>query len=192
MKSKNKQRDSQEVLVSSKASLRIICKDGRGVPISVSGRVRVQSEAETGRAWMAKGHPGVVSEFRFDLPPGRYVIYVEAKGFKPARDTADVVGGEPTLKDVFLRIADESEKENDHEEGEKHLVDGRFKFFVSLRSPASLLKQGRKEFPAGARAIALRHSRHMITASASGRGIVVRRIDDPVPASSFGSVDAFV
>lgn len=189
---KSKRRVNQKARASSKASLRITCKDGRGVPISVASRVRVSPEAGGGAPWTAKGRAGVVSEFQFDIPPARYVIDIEADGFKRFRDAATVVGGAPTLKDVLLRVADEPEEDKESEEGEKHLVDGRFRFFLSLRSPDSLQKRGRKEFPSDARARALEHARRMITASATGVGIAVKRIDDPVPRSSFGSVGAFV
>jgi hypothetical protein len=196
MRSNSKKRASLKARASTKASLRIICKDGRGVPISITGRVRVSPETGLGASWTAKGRAGVVSEFQFDVPPGRYVIDVEAKGFKRCRDAATVAGGEPTLKEVLLRVTDEpaenKDYEQDEEKGEKHLVDGRFKFFLSLRSPGSLRARGRKEFPADARALALHHVRRMITASATGHGIVVKEIDDPVPRSSFGSADAFV
>src|ERR1700730_7550593 len=129
MRSKNsKRRVDQKARASTKASLRITCKDGRGMPISVASRVRVSPEGGAGAPWTAKGRAGVVSEFQFDVPPGRYVIEAEAEGFNRCRDATAVVGGEPTLKDVLLRIADEENKdyEQDEKEGEKFLVDGRF------------------------------------------------------------------
>ena len=101
---KRKSRVNQEARTSAKASLRITCKDGRGVPISVASSVRVSPEAGGGALWTAKGRAGAVSEFQFDIPPARYVIDIEADGFKRCRDAATVVGGEPTLKDILLRV----------------------------------------------------------------------------------------
>lgn len=112
MRSKRRNsRVSRTARPSTNASLRITCKDGRGVPIAIAGRVRVIREADGGASWTARGRKGEVSEFQFDIPPGHYVIDVEAAGFKRRRDAATVVGGEPTLKDVFLQIADEAEED---------------------------------------------------------------------------------
>jgi hypothetical protein len=164
MRSKKSKRPvNQKARASTKASLRITCKDGRGVPISVASRVRVSPEEGAATPWTAEGRAGAVSEFQFDVPPGGYVIEAEADGFKRCRDATHVVVGEPTLKDILLQIADDENKdyERDGEEGEKHLVDGRFRFFLFLRSPDSLRKRGRKEFPSEARARALHHARRM-------------------------------
>src|SRR5215204_4308876 len=195
MASKKSQRDVSQATRQSEASLRITCKDGRGVPIAAAARVRVSPEAGADAPWTATSRTGAVSEFQFDVPPGRYIIEVEADGFKRCRDATTVVSGELTLKDVLLRVADDPEEdgdyERDYEHGEKYLVDGRFTFFLSLRSPDSLQERAPKDFPSDARARALDHAR-MISAPAAGDGVLVRRIDDPVPRSSFGSVDAFV
>jgi hypothetical protein len=172
-------------------SLRIICKDGRGEPIASSARVRVLQDATEGASWIARGKSGAVSEFQFAVPPGRYIVDVDADGYKRSQDVATVKGGAPTCWDIRLSLADNDENDRD-DVGEKDVVDGRFTHFVALRSPGSLKKRGATPFPNAARTTALEHARRMVGASAEGAGLKVKRIDDPVPRSSFGSVDAFV
>jgi hypothetical protein len=176
--------------VTGNASLRITCKDGQGEPISAAARVLVADSAE-GTRWAAKGKDGVVSTFQFGVPPGRYSIDVEAEGYKRLQDSVTVTGGSQVVKDVRLAITDEAEDDKDAK-GEKHLVDGRFTRFLALRSPGTLRKRNPAPFPVHARTFALQHARRMIAASAEAPGLPVKRIDDPAPRSSFGSVDAFV
>ena len=172
------------------ASLSITCKDGRAEPITTAARVLVADSVE-GTRWTAKGKDRVVSSFQFEVPPGRYIVDVEAEGYKRCQDTVTVKGGAPVVKDVRLAIADEAEDDK-NAKGEKHLVDGRFTHFLALRSPGSLRKRDPTLFPVNARTLALEHARRMVAASAEAPGLQVKRIDDPVPRSSFGSVDAFV
>jgi hypothetical protein len=184
-------RQHADNLTTTTASLRITCKDGRGEPIASSARVRVSRDGAEGANWTAKGKADVVSDFQFTVPPGRYIVDVEADGYKRCQDVATVKGGAPTCKDIRLSLAEEDASERE-DQGEKDLVDGRFKHFLALRSPGSLKKRGATPFPSTARTVALQHARRMVGASAEGAGLRVKRIDDPVPRSSFGSVDAFV
>ena len=172
------------------ASLSITCKDGRSEPITTAARVVVAGSAGEPH-WTAKGKDGVVSTFQFDVPPGRYIIDVEAEGYKRTQDGVTVKGGAPVAKDVRLAVADEAEDDKDAN-GEKHLVDGRFTHFLSVRSPGTLRKRNPTPFPVHARTLALVHADRMVKATAEAPGLQVKRIDDPAPRSSFGSVDAFV
>lgn len=169
------------------------------MPLATAARVRLRAESGDGPWWTAKGKTGEVSEFLFDLPADTYVIHVEADGFKPGRETIAVAGGEQASRDVVLRPADEpgtgkdrGRNYEDEDEGEKDLVDGRFEFFLSLRTPAPRRALRTRAFPIDARTRALEHARRMSGLSVAGLGVGVTRIDDPVPRSSFGSAGAFV
>lgn len=199
MPAKRQSRASAATRAPDKTTLTIVCKDGRAQPVSAAVELRLHPEAGDAPPWTARGKQGAVSEFQFDLPAGRYVVEAKAKGFKRCRDAVTVVGGQPTVKDILLRMAEKpDEREDNEEKGEKELVDGRFRNFLALRSPDTLRaliarrKRGRDVFPSDARARALAHVRRMTVASAAGIDISVKRIDDPLPKSSFGSVDAFV
>src|SRR5260370_18724508 len=110
MRQTKKSRASRKTGISVKPSLWIVCKDGRAKPIT-AGRVTVRPEAGGRISWIGKGRAGMISKFQFNVPPGRYVIDVEAKGFKSCRDAVTVIGSEPTLKEVLLRPVDEADED---------------------------------------------------------------------------------
>ena len=136
-----------------KGSLILMLKDERGQLITTKTKIIIKDLSTTHKQY-AESKSGEVTRFIFELPPNIYSVHVLADGFRRYSQSVKVLPGQESNYEFIMSLR-EPYNNDDDEEGEAELVQGRFTWFNQQRTYPS------SEFPKDAREKALRNKKFM-------------------------------
>ncbi len=166
-----------------KVSLDLV--DEKGQPITTRTEIVITEEVPPSpHVYCAEGKAGEVTHFSFELQPGIYSVQVQAEGYQVYNQLISLSHDqEETTYEFVLSLEDPSGEKG---EGDAKLLAGRFTWFAEQRTYPG------KEFPSDGREKAIKQKRHMDDPDVTNAKLKIEHIKNPLPNSSFGSIERYV
>jgi hypothetical protein len=160
-------------------------KDQKGQSITTRTEIVITEEVSPSpHVSCAEGKAGEVTHFSFELQPGIYAALVQAEGYQVYNQMISLSPDqEEATYEFMLSLEDPSGEKG---EGDAKLLAGRFAWFAEQRTYPG------KEFPSDGREKALKQKQHMDDPDVTNAKLKIEHIKNPLPNSSFGSIERYV